>query len=57
MTEAPISQFDCPECGSVYTVARLEAPPEPRDHAVACLSCGHALAPRDNGSVLKYFRI
>jgi predicted RNA-binding Zn-ribbon protein involved in translation (DUF1610 family) len=49
--------FICPDCGSVYKVARLKTPPEPRDHPVACLSCGHALAPREGEFLLKYFRV
>jgi predicted RNA-binding Zn-ribbon protein involved in translation (DUF1610 family) len=57
MTNAPISSFVCPDCGSVYKVVHLKTPPEPHDHPVACLSCGRALAPREDEFLLKYFRI
>jgi predicted RNA-binding Zn-ribbon protein involved in translation (DUF1610 family) len=57
MTNAPIFSFVCPTCGSVYKVVRLKTPPEPNDHPVGCLTCGRALAPRDDGFLLKYFRI
>jgi predicted RNA-binding Zn-ribbon protein involved in translation (DUF1610 family) len=55
VTAVPI--FTCPDCGSVYKVARLKTPPEPHDHPVGCLSCGRALAPREDGFLLKYFRV
>jgi predicted RNA-binding Zn-ribbon protein involved in translation (DUF1610 family) len=57
MTDAPISSFVCPDCGSVYKVVRLKTPPEPRDYPVGCLTCGRALAPREDEFLLKYFRM
>jgi predicted Zn finger-like uncharacterized protein len=56
MTDAHISSFVCPTCGSVYKVVRLKTPPEPNDHAVGCLTCGRVLPARENGFLLKYFR-
>jgi predicted RNA-binding Zn-ribbon protein involved in translation (DUF1610 family) len=53
MTEAPITKFARPECGSAYKVVRLPTPPERRDHPVPCLSCGRVLAPRDNGFLVQ----
>jgi hypothetical protein len=41
----------------MYQVIRVETPVSPDDHPVACLGCGRVLAPRDNGFLLKYFRI
>jgi predicted RNA-binding Zn-ribbon protein involved in translation (DUF1610 family) len=53
-TDAPISSFVCPGCGSVYKVGRLKTLPEPHDHPVGCLTCGRALAPREEEFLLKY---
>jgi predicted RNA-binding Zn-ribbon protein involved in translation (DUF1610 family) len=57
MTDTTISSFVCPGCGSVYKVVRLKTPPEPHDHPVGCLTCGRALASREDEFLLKYIRI
>jgi predicted Zn finger-like uncharacterized protein len=52
-----VETFSCPHCHAVYKLVRVKTPAEPGDHPVACLHCGHALAPRHNEFLLKYFLI
>jgi hypothetical protein len=46
MTDAPISSFICPGCGSVYKLVRLKTPAEPNDHPVGCLTRAYLLKRR-----------
>jgi predicted Zn finger-like uncharacterized protein len=52
-----VESFSCPHCEAVYKLVRVKTPPEPGDQPVACLHCGHVLAPRDNEFLLKYFLV
>jgi predicted RNA-binding Zn-ribbon protein involved in translation (DUF1610 family) len=49
------SRFNCPNCGAVYEVVRVEAENVAVYRELACLSCGAPLQARHNRFVLKYF--
>jgi len=52
----PLStRFDCPKCGTPYTLLRVEADATSEDSAIACTVCGAPLLARDEQFVLKYF--
>jgi predicted Zn finger-like uncharacterized protein len=52
-----VETFACPHCRAVYKLVRVKTPPEPGDYPVACLHCGHVLAPREDEFLLKYFLV
>ncbi len=55
MTSSSTSRFDCPKCGTPYTLLRVEADESSEDSELACTVCGAPLLARDEQFVLKYF--
>ncbi len=49
------SRFDCPTCGTPYTLLRVEADPTSEDSEIGCTVCGTPLRAREDQFVLKYF--
>jgi transcription elongation factor Elf1 len=49
------TRFDCPKCGTPYTLLRVEADATSEDGEIACTVCGEPLRARDEQFVLKYF--
>lgn len=47
--------FECPECGTLYQVVKIEGGPETDNRQVSCCACGAPLDGRDGPLVLKYF--
>jgi hypothetical protein len=52
---ASSSRFNCPNCGALYEVVRVEAENVAVDRELACLSCGAPFQARQGWFVLKYF--
>ncbi|MGB7102273.1 MAG: hypothetical protein WBD95_26365 [Xanthobacteraceae bacterium] len=55
MPASPTSRFDCPKCGTPYTLLRVEADATSEDGDIACTICGEPLRAREDQFVLKYF--
>jgi predicted RNA-binding Zn-ribbon protein involved in translation (DUF1610 family) len=55
MASSPASRFNCPNCGALYEVVRVEAENVAIGRELACLSCGAPLQSRQGRFVLKYF--
>ena len=49
------TDFNCPICGTLYKLVRVEAPTA-NDKPLTCLSCGGPLLNREGKFALKYFR-
>ena len=49
------SRFDCPKCGTPYTLLRVESDDTSEDSELACTVCGAPLVAREEQYVLKYF--
>lgn len=52
---ASTSRFNCPQCGTPYTVIRVEADPASEEGEVACTVCNAPLPAREQEYVFKYF--
>ncbi len=55
MPSSSTSRFDCPKCGTPYTLLRVEADATSEDGDIACTVCGEPLRAREDQFVLKYF--
>ncbi len=55
MPASSTSRFDCPKCGTPYTLLRVEADATSEDSDIACTVCGEPLRAREEQFVLKYF--
>ena len=55
MPSSSTSRFDCPKCGTPYTLLRVEADVTSEDGDIACTVCGEPLRAREDQFVLKYF--
>ena len=55
MPSSSTSRFDCPKCGTPYTLLRVEADAASEDSEIACAVCGAPLRAREDQFVLKYF--
>jgi predicted RNA-binding Zn-ribbon protein involved in translation (DUF1610 family) len=55
MPTSSTSHFDCPKCGTPYTLLRVEADATSEDGDIACTACGEPLLAREGQFVLKYF--
>ncbi|MGO9699471.1 MAG: hypothetical protein ACLPX7_09440 [Xanthobacteraceae bacterium] len=55
MPTSSSTRFDCPKCGTPYTLLRVEADATSEDGEIACTVCGEPLRARDEQFVLKYF--
>lgn len=55
MPTSSTSRFDCPKCGTPYTLLRVEADETSEDNELACTVCGAPLLAREEQFVLKYF--
>ena len=55
MSTSPTSRFDCPKCGTPYTLLRVEADANSEDSELACTVCGGPLLAREGQFVFKYF--
>jgi transcription elongation factor Elf1 len=55
MPKAEAVYFNCPNCGALYDLVRVEAEPVMINHELACLLCGAPLQGREGRFVLKYF--
>jgi predicted RNA-binding Zn-ribbon protein involved in translation (DUF1610 family) len=49
--------FNCPNCGALYHLIKVESGPETVDQEISCRSCGGPLQGREGGLVLKYLLI
>ena len=49
------TDFNCPTCGALYKLVRVEAP-RANDKPLTCLSCSGLLLNREGKFALKYFR-
>jgi len=47
--------FNCPNCGVLYDLVKIEAEPTSADREISCLSCGGPLQGREGRFILKYF--
>jgi hypothetical protein len=55
MPTSSTSRFDCPKCGTPYTLLHVEADATSEDGDIACTGCSAPLLARDGQFVLKYF--
>jgi transcription elongation factor Elf1 len=55
MPSPSTSRFNCPRCGTPYTLIRVEADPTPDEAEIACTVCSAPLPAREGEFILKYF--
>jgi DNA-directed RNA polymerase subunit RPC12/RpoP len=55
MATAQAMRFNCPNCGALYQLIRIEADSVMADRQIECLTCGTPLQGREGRYVLKYF--
>jgi predicted RNA-binding Zn-ribbon protein involved in translation (DUF1610 family) len=56
INSAPLTpRFNCPKCGTLYTIVPVEPDGTSDDREVSCTSCSAPLPARDGGLVRKYF--
>jgi hypothetical protein len=57
MVELIPSKFNCPDCDSLYNVARMNGDPDKTYSPVRCIVCAGSLAATDGNEILKYFLV
>jgi hypothetical protein len=51
------AEFNCPQCGALYKLIRVEAPPSSDEREITCRNCGAVLQGREGPYILKYFMV
>jgi predicted RNA-binding Zn-ribbon protein involved in translation (DUF1610 family) len=51
------TEFNCPQCGALYKLIRVEAPPSSDERGIMCRNCGAPLQGREGRYILKYFMV
>ena len=49
--------FECPKCQAHYKVVRMSSGAQVISHLIHCKVCKQALAPTNDGKILKYFLV